>query len=228
LWANRQVSALTIIPKEFLLTKDTFRSGKSTLLSTVVRLQDLTTGTIKLDSLDLSLLQRSKIRQQITSIPQDPLQITGTLRFNADPFGLCTDTQIISALTKVDLWSLLNERGGLDAELLPDTLSKGQLQLLALARTLLRKSKLVLMDEATSNIDSETAWKINEILKEEFRDATILTVAHKQETILSAQIVVLMELGEIVEVGSPEGLMGSKGSKLRALLEEEKEVGAGI
>jgi len=119
----------------------------------------------------------------------------GTLRFNTDPFGLCTDTQIISALTKVDLWSLLGERGGLDAELLSDTLSKGQLQLLALARTLLRKSKLVLMDEATSNIDSETARKIDGILKEEFRDSTILTVAHRRETILNAEIVVVIELG---------------------------------
>ena len=150
----------------------------------------------------------------------------GTLRFNTDPFGLCTDTQIISALTKVDLWSLLSERGGLDAELLSDTLSKGQLQLLALARTLLRKSKLVLMDEATSNIDSETARKIDEILKEEFRDSTILTVAHRRETILNADIVVVIELGEIVEVGEPERLMGNERSKLRTLLEDKRGMGA--
>lgn len=210
------------------LTKNSFRSGKSTLLSTLLRLQDLASGTIKLDSLDLSHLPRSTIRQLITSIPQDPIQINGTLRFNTDPFGLCTDTQIISALKKVDLWSLLDERGGLDAELLPDTLSKGQLQLLALARTLLRRSKLVLMDEATSNIDSETARRIDGILREEFRNSTILTVAHRRETILSADVVVVMELGEIVEVGEPENLMGSEGSRLRALLEDKNGVGAVI
>jgi ATP-binding cassette subfamily C (CFTR/MRP) protein 1 len=92
----------------------------------------------------------------------------------------------------------------------------------------LRRSKLVLMDEATSNIDSETARRIDGILREEFRNSTILTVAHRRETILSADVVVVMELGEIVEVGEPENLMRSEGSRLRALLEDKNGVGAVI
>lgn len=84
------------------------------------------------------------------------------------------------------------------------------------------------MDEATSDIGSETARRVDGILREEFRNSTILTVAHRRETILSADVVVVMELGEIVEVGEPENLMGSEGSRLRALLEDKNGVEAVI
>ncbi|KAH9213300.1 P-loop containing nucleoside triphosphate hydrolase protein [Leptodontidium sp. 2 PMI_412] len=182
---------------------------------------DLTHRTIKIDSLDIPQLQRTSIRQQITSIPQDALYVPGTLRFNTDPFGLSTDSQIVSALTKVDLWQVLSERGGLDTELLPDGLSKGQFQLLALARALLQKRKLVLMDEATSSIDVETARKITDMVETEFQGSTILTVAHRKETILGAGVVVVMEQGEVVEMGDPRVLMGKEGSRLSALLQDE-------
>ncbi|KAH6718249.1 P-loop containing nucleoside triphosphate hydrolase protein [Leptodontidium sp. MPI-SDFR-AT-0119] len=162
--------------------------------------------TIKIDSLDISQLQRTSIRQQITSIPQDALYVPGTLRFNTDPF---------------DLWQVLSERGGLDTELLPDGLSKGQFQLLALARALLQKRKLVLMDEATSSIDVETARKITDMVETEFQGSTILTVAHRKETILGAEVVVVMEQGEVVEMGDPRVLMGKEGSRLSALLQDE-------
>lgn len=204
------------------------RSGKSTLISTILRLQDLTAGIIKIDSLDLTHLSRSAIRQQVTSVTQDPLYLSGTLRFNTDPFGLCTDYQIISALTKVDLWHLLIERGGLDADLLPNTLSKGQFQLIALARALLRKSKLVLMDEATSSIDDETARKIDMIVEKELQGSTILTVAHGKETILNAEVVIVMEQGEIVENGNPKRLMEKDRSKLRALLNTSDKAGTNL
>lgn len=116
---------------------------------------------------------------------------------------------------------MLSERGGLDTELLPDGLSKGQFQLLALSRALLQKRKLVLMDEATSSIDVETARKITDMVETEFQGSTILTVAHRKETILGAEVVVVMEQGEVVEMGDPRVLMGKEGSRLSALLQDE-------
>lgn len=162
------------------------------------------------------------MRQQISSIPQDALYVPGTVRFNTDPFGLIDDIHIISALTKVNLWHLLDKRGGLDSKLLSDSLSKGQFQLLALARALLQGSKLILMDEATSSIDLETAEEINIMMETEFKGCTILMVAHRKETILGAEIVVVMEQGEIVETGEPKVLMAKENSKLRALLRDGK------
>lgn len=186
-------------------------------------MQDLTQGMIKIDSLDITTIQRTAIRKQISSIPQDAFHAPGTFRFNTDLYGLSFDDQIIDALSKVDLWHLVLERGGLDTEMLPDTLSKGQFQLLALARAMLQKRKLVLMDEATSSVDLDTAQKINIMIKTEFADSTILMVAHRKGTILGADIVVVMEQGEIVETGDPNVLMEKEGSKLRLLLQTDED-----
>lgn len=197
-------------------------SGKSTLISALLRLLDISSGTMKIDSLDLATLPRTSIRERLIVIPQDALHITGSIRLNADPFSQNLDTEIINVLTKVHLWSVLSERGGLDAELPHDSLSKGQQQLLALARALLqkrdRKGGVVLLDEATSSIDVETEMLLKDVIKEEFKDFTVVTIAHRPSTILDMDVVVVMAEGRIVEVGSPGVLMEKKDSALWGLV----------
>jgi ATP-binding cassette subfamily C (CFTR/MRP) protein 1 len=197
----------------------TLHSGKSSLLATLTRILDPSTGTLRIDSLDLSHLPRSLLRQHLTIVPQNPLHLTGSVRYNIDPFSLSSDPAIISSLTKVHLWSILSERGGLDAELLPDTLSRGQQQLVALARAILMRKgrKVVLLDEATSSVDGETEGVMKRVLKEKFGGCTVVMVAHRRETILGAEIAVVMDGGRVVEVGRLGELMARDG-RLRELL----------
>lgn len=219
-------------------------SGKSTLLFSILRTVEPASGSIRIDSLDHSRISHSALRKHFVVVPQDPLHLIGTVRFNIDPFGRSgaatrtsittfdydndNDDAIISALEKVGLWTTLLERGGLDAELCADTLSKGQQQLLGLARALFQKetrgAKIVLLDEATSSADAETSRVVNETLKREFEGCTVVMIAHRRETILSADVVVVMEKGAVVEIGEPKGLMEDVGSKLRGLLIKDKEV----
>lgn len=193
------------------------RSGKSTLFSVLLRLLDLSSGTIKIDSLDLSTLHRTSIRRHLTAIPQDPLHLIGTVRLNIDPFSIATDSEIIAALERVGLWSILSSRGGLTAEIVPDSLSKGQQQLLALARALLHKSKIVLLDEATSSVDKETEETLRKVMKEDFSDCTIISIAHRLETIMDYDVVAVMNKGRMVEFGRPAELMADEKSAFSLL-----------
>ncbi|KAF8857368.1 putative multidrug resistance protein [Acephala macrosclerotiorum] len=201
-------------------------SGKSTLLSVLLRLVDMTAGTITIDNLDLSLLPREAIRSRITAIPQDPFILAGSVRLNADPTSASTDEDIITALTKVNLWPLLSSRGGLDADMSANPLSQGQQQIFCLARAMLRSgnatgdeggNRILLLDEATSNVDAETDKLMQKLIREEFGKYTILTVAHRLDTILDADGVIVMEGGRMVEMGAPGELLMKEGGAFRAL-----------
>ncbi|CZR60647.1 related to multidrug resistance protein [Phialocephala subalpina] len=200
-------------------------SGKSTLLSVLLRLVDMTAGTIKIDNLDLSLLPRETIRSRITAIPQDPFILAGSVRLNADPTSTSSDSDIITALTKVNLWPLLSSRGGLDADMSANPLSQGQQQIFCLARAMLRSgngtedggNRILVLDEATSNVDAETDKLMQKLVREEFGKYTILTVAHRLDTILDADRVVVMEGGRVVEMGSPSELLKMDDSTFRTL-----------
>lgn len=194
-------------------------SGKSSLLLSLLRLIEIQAGAIIIDDLDISKLPREIIRTRIIAIPQDPFIFADTVRVNADPFGIATDEQIIAALTKVQLWSTLETRGGLDAQMKTQPLSQGQQQLFALARALLRRtrSKILILDEATSNVDAETDKLMQEIIREEFRAHTIVTVAHRLDTILDADVVAVLDAGELVEFGPPGELLAMEHSRFRQL-----------
>jgi ATP-binding cassette subfamily C (CFTR/MRP) protein 1 len=111
---------------------------------------ETSSGSIKVDSIDLSTIPRDLIRSRILAVPQDPFLFTGTTRYNADPEELQSDQAIITALRKVELWDVVQEKGGLDFEIEADSLSHGQQQLLCLARVLLRPGNIVVLDESTS------------------------------------------------------------------------------
>lgn len=192
-------------------------SGKSSLLGTLLRLLEIDSGTILIDDIDLSTVPRETIRSRLVAIPQRPLIISGTARVNVDPKGLHSDTDMVAALERVGLSSWLAERGGLDANLTMDSMSQGQQQLLALARASLRSGSVLLLDEATSNMDTETDGIIQRVVRERFASWTVVTVAHRLNTIMASDVIVVMDGGRIVEVGEPNELL-QKGGRFADLI----------
>jgi ATP-binding cassette, subfamily C (CFTR/MRP), member 1 len=184
-------------------------SGKSSLLSVLLRILDMESGTITIDGVDLQVIPREIIRSRLVTIPQDPFIFSGSVRLNADPTSSSSDELIIAALTKVGLWSILSERGGLDAEMTANPLSQGEQQIFCLARAMLKtQCGVLVLDEATSNVDTETDQLMQRLIREEFRGYTIITVAHRLDTILDSDRIVVLNSGRIVEVGTPEELSG--------------------
>lgn len=115
-----------------------------------MRLLDLNSGSIIIDGMDISKVSRSHVRSRLNTIPQEAFFLHGTIRLNANPEGNADDEEIIAALQKVKLWSHLESKGGLDADMSEELLSHGQQQLFCLARALCKSSKVLIMDEATS------------------------------------------------------------------------------
>jgi ATP-binding cassette subfamily C (CFTR/MRP) protein 1 len=193
-------------------------SGKSTLLSVLLRILDMTTGTILIDGLDLRSIPRSTIRSRLITIPQEPFILAGTVRYNLDPSSRVPDSLIILALTKVGLWTLIESRGGLDSSMLENPLSQGQQQIFCLARAMLQlgedkgegrgRGKIMVLDEATSNVDAETDGLMQKLIRDEFKECTILTVAHRLDTIFDSDRVLVLDGGRLVEFERPDVLMG--------------------
>ncbi|KEQ97882.1 hypothetical protein AUEXF2481DRAFT_63168 [Aureobasidium subglaciale EXF-2481] len=186
-------------------------SGKSSLMLALFRLLPLRHGSISVDGIDLKTVDPDLVRRSIIAIPQQPFLLPGTTRQNLDPESQFSDTDLNSALTKVRLLDLVNERGGLDAEIDQQTLSQGQAQLLCLARALLRKSRLVVLDEATSSLDSNTDSLIREVLHTEFADRTVISIAHRVTTIIESDMVIIMDGGRVSAIGAPSELRTSNG-----------------
>lgn len=194
-------------------------SGKPSLLLTLLRLLDNRSGTMVLDSVDLATVPRQTIRSRITALPQEAIIVPGTLRDNIDPLARSTVEMIKSALNRVGLLDLVEQRGGLDADMKVLGLSKGQMQLFAVARALLRKSKLLVVDEMTSSVDAVTEEMLVSAIKEEFADSTVVAVAHRLATIRAFDKVFVMDKGTIVEVGRPDDLLAKEGGYFKTLWE---------
>jgi ATP-binding cassette subfamily C (CFTR/MRP) protein 1 len=168
---------------------------------------ELTSGTMLVDGLDLSTLPRHIIRSRLNAIPQDPYFIVGSIRLNLDPYESSDDSQLIAALKKVQLWDVIVSNGGLDADLDVDDLSHGQRQLFCLARAILRKSKIVVLDEVTSSMDRKTDELMQRIIREQFKDCTIVAVAHRLDTILDFDRIAVLDSGRLAECDSPMNLL---------------------
>ena len=183
-------------------------SGKSSLLSTLLRLLDMESGSIMIDGVDLAIVPREVIRSRLVAIPQDPFILSGSVRLNADPSETLSDDLIVNALTKVQLWEILCSRGGLEADMNTQPLSQGQQQLFCLARAMLRtNSKILVLDEATSSVDAETDQIMQRLIRDEFKDHTIITVAHRLDTIMDSDRVAVLAEGQLVEFESPKALL---------------------
>ena len=200
-------------------------AGKSTICLSISRIVELFGGQILLDGQDIAKLDLAYVRSKITVIPQDAAMFQGTLRFNLDPFNEVPDVEIMRLLKEAGLDDLI-KRGGVDLKIEENgsNLSSGEKQLLCICRAILRKSKLVVLDEATANIDIVTEQKIQKLIKLEFKEATMLVIAHRLNTILHSDKVLVLSYGKVVEYDSPENLQNDKNSEFSKLLQElEKE-----
>ncbi|KAF9878386.1 hypothetical protein CkaCkLH20_03878 [Colletotrichum karsti] len=177
-------------------------SGKSTMIAAMTRMTELSSGSIHLDGVDISSMRPSDVRSAINTIPQEPFFFHNTVAANIDPLGVHSDEVLLSALDKVSMRRVIEDAGGLRAAASLDNLSQGQKQLLALARAILKRSNVVLMDEATSSVDQHTADMMKRVIRDEFKGVTVIAVAHQLDTIVDFDVVVVMDAGRIVEVGT--------------------------
>ncbi|KAL7938200.1 P-loop containing nucleoside triphosphate hydrolase protein [Trichoderma chlorosporum] len=196
-------------------------SGKSSLLLALLRLLNPSSGTLSIDSVLLNTIPRETIRSRIITVSQDQFVLPGTIRHNIDPSALYPDEAVVEALRAVDLWTVIDSRGGLDATFEEDILSHGQKQLFFLARAVLKKDcgKVVLLDEASSSLDKESEQMVRTIIDTHFKNHTVISIVHHLETVVDFDRVVVMEKGRVVEVGSPQELLSVSRGKFKALWE---------
>ncbi|QGI84972.1 hypothetical protein CEK25_011701 [Fusarium fujikuroi] len=183
-------------------------SGKSSFMLSILRLLELQSGSIHIDGKDLASIPRQHIRSQITTIPQDPVSLTGTVRQNLDPEALIqADEILIEALKKTTLWATIDTRGGLDADLSELGFSVGQRQLFCLARALLSHSNIVLLDEPTSSVDNTTDKDVRHIIREVMQGRTVIEVTHRLDYVTDFDLAVVMKDGRVIETGDPRELL---------------------
>ncbi|KAJ3488621.1 hypothetical protein NLG97_g6170 [Lecanicillium saksenae] len=195
-------------------------SGKSSLLLSFLRLLDASSGSITLDGINLDTVPRDLIRSRIVTVSQDHFVLPGTVRENLDPFSAFETPDLIAALEAADIWAAVERKGGLDVKFSEDMLSHGQKQLFSLARAILRKDngRIVLLDEATSSVDGEIEEKVQKVIETLFKNHTIISIAHRLDTIADFDKVVVLDKGRVVETGKPRQLLEAS-SKFRALWE---------
>lgn len=164
-------------------------------------------GDIVVDGESLLHMPRDVIRRRITVMPQEALVLPGPVRSGVDPWSENSDEAIISALREVGLWDIISPQGGLDATIEQLSLSRGQRQLFGLARAVLGRSKIVILDEATSNTDLATQKTMIEVLGRACVDKTLLVVTHHIHTTKDFDRVLVLDHGELADWGTPEELM---------------------
>ncbi|KAI2469971.1 P-loop containing nucleoside triphosphate hydrolase protein [Annulohypoxylon bovei var. microspora] len=182
-------------------------SGKSTLLSLLLCLSDASSGKITINGLDVSHVALEKLRGSLVTLPQESLLLLGIVSSNLDPCGKLTELEQWAALEKVGLEPLFRDKGGLCADLNVDWLSAGQKQLFCIARALLIQGKILLLDEATSSLDQNSEKKVMELIRNEFKDWTVIAVAHRLHTIIDFDKVAILEDGSIEEFDNPKALL---------------------
>ncbi|KAJ9591217.1 hypothetical protein L9F63_002223, partial [Diploptera punctata] len=190
-------------------------AGKSSLTLGLFRIIEPAGGSILIDGKDISTLGLHALRKRLTIIPQDPVLFSGTLRINLDPFDERSDNEIWQALEHAHLKSFVKGlQNGLEHEVSEggENLSVGQRQLICLARALLRKTKVLILDEATAAVDLETDDLIQTTIRREFKDCTVLTIAHRLNTIMDSNRVIVLDRGLLAEFDTPEALLQNKSS----------------
>eukprot|EP00043_Microstomoeca_roanoka_P013524 m.132473 g.132473 ORF g.132473 m.132473 type:complete len:1343 (+) comp15778_c0_seq5:123-4151(+) len=195
-------------------------AGKSSILATLFRLSEVK-GCVSIDGIDVTHLRLDQLRPKISVIPQDPALFSGTVRYNLDPFEQYSDTELWAALETVQLKEKVQQMdGGLDGVVQEQgsNFSVGQKQLICLARALLRRNKILVIDEATAHVDDVTDRLIQETLRREFRNCTVLTIAHRLHTIMDSDMIAVMDAGRLVEYDKPYVLLQDAESYLSKLI----------
>jgi len=199
-------------------------AGKSTLMVALMRIVELSEGSIEIDGQDINEVGLATLRRTMAVIPQDPVLFSGSIRSNLDPFNEYSDHVLFETLERVGLYASkmssnsLTDLGIACVQTLDDEVAEGgmnfsvgQRQLLVIGRALLRGAKIVVMDEATAAVDAQTDAAIQKTIRTEFKDATCLTVAHRINTIMDSDYVLVMSDGKAAEFDSPSSLMKQAG-----------------
>jgi len=214
-------------------------AGKSSIMTALYRLVELTSGSISIDGVDISTVGLTDLRSALSIIPQDPLLFSGTLRTNLDPFGLHDDVVLWDALKRSYLVETTKDpsldlskgdgttsgaetpvnRFTLDSPVEDEgsNLSIGQRSLVSLARALIKGTKVLILDEATASVDYETDRRIQDTIASEFADRTILCIAHRLQTIISYDRVLVLDAGRIAEFDTPTKLYEMDGGIFRGM-----------
>ncbi|KAH9652214.1 ABC transporter C family member 3 [Citrus sinensis] len=198
-------------------------SGKSTLIQTLFRIVEPAAGQILIDGIDISLIGLHDLRTRLSIIPQDPVMFEGTVRSNVDPLEEYTDEQIWEALDKCQLGDEVRKKEGkLDSKVTEngENWSMGQRQLVCLGRVLLKRRKILMLDEATASVDTATDNLIQQSLRQHFSDCTVITIAHRITSVIDSDMVLLLSHGLIEEYDSPRKLLENKSSSFSQLVAE--------
>jgi ABC-type multidrug transport system fused ATPase/permease subunit len=195
-------------------------SGKSTLIMALYRMGFVTGGSIFIDGVDIGRIPLVRLRSALSIVPQEAQLFIGTVRSNLDPSGSLADAELMQALTRVQMADAVVSMGGLDAAISENgsNMSAGQRQLFCVARAILKRPKILLIDEATASVDSATDEKLQIIIRREFADCTTLTIAHRLHTIADSDKLVVLDAGSVAQFGTVHEC--SKGGIYRSLLKD--------
>jgi len=195
----------------------------------LLRFVEPSEGRVIIDGLDISQISLQDLRSRVTIIPQDAVLFSGTIRENLDPFQQHSDEECLDVIVRVHLNG--TKIGGHPTRERKDSVinlstkvsagganfSQGQRQLLAMARALLRQSRIIIMDEATSSIDFEADLAVQQTIREEFTDALLITIAHRIRTVIDYDRLIVMDNGQIVESDTPNRLIQKEGGVFRGM-----------
>ncbi|TVU13478.1 hypothetical protein EJB05_40536 [Eragrostis curvula] len=198
-------------------------SGKSTLIQAIFRIVEPREGIIDIDGVDISKIGLHDLRGRISIIPQDPIMFEGTVRGNLDPLNEYCDQHVWEILDKCQLGDIVRQSPKmLDSAVVEngENWSVGQRQLFCLGRVLLKRSNVLILDEATASVDSSTDAIIQETIHKEFRDCTVLTIAHRIHTVIDSDLILVFGDGRIIEYDTPSRLLENKNSEFSRLIKE--------
>lgn len=198
-------------------------SGKSTLIQAIFRMVEPREGSIIIDNVDICKIGLHDLRSRLSIIPQDPALFEGTVRGNLDPLQQYSDTEVWEALDKCQLGHLVRAKEEkLDSPVVEngDNWSVGQRQLFCLGRALLKRSNILVLDEATASVDSATDGVIQNIISHEFKDRTVVTIAHRIHTVIDSDLVLVLSDGRIAEYDEPSKLLEREESFFFKLIKE--------
>uniref|UniRef100_A0A673MCM8 ATP-binding cassette sub-family C member 5 n=1 Tax=Sinocyclocheilus rhinocerous TaxID=307959 RepID=A0A673MCM8_9TELE len=211
----------TIRPKEKVGIVGRTGSGKSSLGVVLYRLVEPCGGSIKIDGVNICDIGLADLRSKLSIIPQEPVLFSGTVRSNLDPFNLYSEEQIWDALERTHMKECVSQLPlKLESEVVEngENFSVGERQLLCVARVLLRQCKILILDEATAAMDTETDCLIQETIRNAFQDCTTLTIAHRLHTVLSCDRIMVLNQGQVVEFDEPSKLLANENSRFCAML----------
>ncbi|XP_060179357.1 ABC transporter C family member 2-like [Lycium barbarum] len=214
--------SFTIPPSDKVGVVGRTGAGKSSMFNALFRLVEPESGRILIDDCDVSKFGLTDLRKVLGIIPQAPVLFSGTVRFNLDPFNEHNDADLWESLERAHLKDVIRRNSlGLDAEVSEagENFSVGQRQLLSLARALLRRSKILVLDEATAAVDVRTDALIQKTIREEFKSCTMLIIAHRLNTIIDCDRILLLDSGKLLEYDTPEVLLQKDGSAFSRMVQ---------